>query len=944
MGHITTKIDWDAFSFIFSQNTRTAFQQLTDQLFCFEFNQPYGVYRYFNQWHIEAMPVSLGDDCIGYQAKYYDAVTTLQSKKDELISSIIGANETYPDLNRFIIYTNKEAGQSTKKGKTKPAYIEEIETKGSDLGITVEWRGLSQIETMLLQPEMELIRDFFFAMSGGLRRFISQISSHKETIFSSISSEIAYQGASLKIMRQSINLEDFLSSSRQILLIHGEGGCGKSALVKDQLGTINEFPIIAFRATDFNTASLSEFAHKYGDCTWDEFLSTCDGTKTKICVIDSGEKYFSIEHQNTFDAAIQLLRQHGWRLIITIRTNYMETFLNNVLRTFEVAEHIVSVPSADELAAFEKDNNLLLPFDAKLRDFLRNLFYLKLFLSEANIAASENIRAFLTNVWDKSICNSNHQKDSLNIRRGRQICTIVRSNADNGTSYYLSQSGDDYDAIASLVEDGIIKYDDAMDGYFLTHDVYEEIVLKHILTTEYNRKRSTDEFFLAIGDSLVMRKAFRIWLHDQLVDENERIADFLSDALVIEKDNSIWKDEILITLLSADNSEYTVHLDRALKEDGFKLYTRALGLLNTSCRIIDDTLLKQFLSVKEIRTNNVLRFTKPSGFGWKYLIAFSYKQRDSIPWSLQIGDRVTEVLYAWARNENTGETTRYAGLLALYLYKQSRCSEYLYRHNNEILLKIIDSVLCSAEEILPELASIFEEVINNKSLGHREPYSDLCNRLLSSAFNCGRMCVAAPDLVIRLAKCFWLEDTTKRERYYNLPRDNSDFGICEHMENDYFPASAFQTPIFYLLQAEPIKTIDFIIELIDTTTQIYKNSSLNNKYRECVEIEISFQNGDRIKQIASQRLWLIHRGTSVAPYLLQSVLMALEHWLYNWIGQASNEMACQVCMRILSKSHSVAMTAVIAGMVVAYPEKLFAVACVLISAKEIFHLDIIRVC
>ena len=61
------KVDWNAFEYIHSSNLREAFQKLTEQLFCFEFKQPYGIYRYYNQPHIETMPVHVGNDYIGFQ-------------------------------------------------------------------------------------------------------------------------------------------------------------------------------------------------------------------------------------------------------------------------------------------------------------------------------------------------------------------------------------------------------------------------------------------------------------------------------------------------------------------------------------------------------------------------------------------------------------------------------------------------------------------------------------------------------------------------------------------------------------------------------------------------------------------------------------------------------------------------------------------------------------
>ena len=83
-----TKVDWNAFNYIHSTNDRDAFQRLTEQLFCFEFKQPYGIYRYYNQPYIETMPVRDGDEYIGFQSKYYDASTKLSDRVDELKEAI----------------------------------------------------------------------------------------------------------------------------------------------------------------------------------------------------------------------------------------------------------------------------------------------------------------------------------------------------------------------------------------------------------------------------------------------------------------------------------------------------------------------------------------------------------------------------------------------------------------------------------------------------------------------------------------------------------------------------------------------------------------------------------------------------------------------------------------------------------------------------------------
>ena len=304
---------------------------------------------------------------------------------------------------------------------------------------------------------------------------------------------IIWQNHSIRIEREAIDLDSFFESSQDILLVHGDSGCGKSGLVKYQLVQETRYPIWLFRATDFDCPSVAEFSHKFGNCTWEYGLSAFDGMSKKLCIIDSTEKVFALQHQNTFEDAVRLLRQHGWHILFTIRTSYVPNFLNTVLRTSDVAEHRVQVPPENELASFPEADNVL-PADAALRDFLRNLFYLKLYLSITEVTDSRTIAEFMQNIWKQVICNVSSQRDSLHIRRERMICTLVHTTADTGTAYYVPTEQTDWNAITALEQSGIIQYDGTMGGYFLTHDVYEEIVLKHITTREYQQRENINAF------------------------------------------------------------------------------------------------------------------------------------------------------------------------------------------------------------------------------------------------------------------------------------------------------------------------------------------------------------------------------------------------------------------------------------------------------------------
>ena len=84
-------VDWNVFDYKFSGKQRETFESLAYTLFCFEFKQKFGIFRYFNQPYIETQPIKTDDgDVIGFQAKYYDETTQLADKVTDLKKAIIG--------------------------------------------------------------------------------------------------------------------------------------------------------------------------------------------------------------------------------------------------------------------------------------------------------------------------------------------------------------------------------------------------------------------------------------------------------------------------------------------------------------------------------------------------------------------------------------------------------------------------------------------------------------------------------------------------------------------------------------------------------------------------------------------------------------------------------------------------------------------------------------
>lgn len=151
------KPDWNIFKSKFSENPQYNFEWLCYLLFCKEYNQEFGIFRYKNQASIETNPIIINDEIIGWQAKFYDVA--LSDKKSEILSTIEKSKKYYPTITKLIFYTSQEWGQN--KGE-KPQGLIEVEKKADDLNIILDWRVASFFESVFVCEENEAISKHFF--------------------------------------------------------------------------------------------------------------------------------------------------------------------------------------------------------------------------------------------------------------------------------------------------------------------------------------------------------------------------------------------------------------------------------------------------------------------------------------------------------------------------------------------------------------------------------------------------------------------------------------------------------------------------------------------------------------------------------------------------------------------------------------------------------------
>ena len=960
---VETKIDWRVFDCKFSDNPQNAFEQLTYYLFCDEYNQKYGIFRYFNQPHIETNPIQVGDKLIGFQSKYYSNSINISSKKNELIEAVKGASNTYSGITTLYFYINHEFSPSSSKGEIKPKYQIEIEDVANKLGITIVWKSPSTIEAQLmLGDNLANLRELYFNLNSKIQNYWNILNEHKNDIFNYINTTVSINNNEIILQNNDFNMDDFFESEKQFLVVDGVAGVGKSALIKRNLtDPRSDVDILAFKSTDMDERDKENFAKKYGDFLLDDILSMYEGAKYKILYIDSAEMYFILENQNTFEDILKVFIRKDWKIIFSIRTGYISLFKTFLSCEMNIGSYDTNVYSyhiepitQDYLAKISVEYNFLLPNDKNMLNILCRPFYLKLYL-RLNIKNDEklinlNKETFEDLIWDEIICNTKTQRDNLPIKREEAVFKLTKEILLNDDYSYSIKGNDDFLAFSELEKSGVLVKSNNAKEYYYGHDVFEELVVNHFFSEQYNRGFKGKEFFEIFNTSFRVRKYFRGWLK-KFATIDEHIS-FIYEMIENKEIDIIWKDEILLTIISAEELENCFNrIVLSLSDNNYELLKKILLLINTCCRVVENE--EEYLT-KGIITP--LRFSKPTGYAWKAILKYINDNKTKLQWDRELITLVVKVLDSWTKevdNQKT-ENTGLCGSIALYLLEVLQKSDIRYDKNKDYLMTLKRVILNSAWMIQIQLNEIIETVINgihyeDDSLYHMrtrriieapKSYVDLAKMIVSDVYNYGIVPFVMPEKTIQLMNKLWLKNDEQMV-VHSYDKIDENFGLYKQVSFNYYPPSAFKTPLISLLHAEPILTTNFIVDFFNKAGEAYKQSYLNENYQECINIALQIDD-KTIIQTASSRLWQMYRGNSAGPNLINCLLMDFEFWLLDYAKKSSAAELETYCKDILSRSKNVMLTAVIVSVAEAYPEKMVNIICDFIKTKEIFIFDYYR--
>lgn len=782
-----------------------------------------------------------------------------------------------------------------------------------------------------------------------------------------------------------------LLRQKHIVIVTGEAGIGKSAIVKNFLTTLSHnIPVIIFKADEFNAPHVDDVLS--GKCKsplrFQQLISYFSDCPNKLVVVDALEKLF--EHEPTaFNQLLQhISRDPTWELIATCRTKDIEHILYTVFFENSVTPEQYSVPSLTdkELAYVADELPALAPLlkNARLKSLLRVPFYLRQ-ACKIHWGTAQEVQELDEKTFEQAIWRFVIEKNS---DRRRQCFIDVAWRRATAMSMFVPCGESDPAVLQELVDDEVLVKKLEPRGFAPAHDLFEDWALVRYIEERFDQfQHSPEHFFTAIGNEPAIRRSFRIWLTKNIDDsEDDSVHFFITDSLRDESVPQYWRDEIITAVLLSQHSEnYIRHQQKELLENDAALLRRIIHLLKTACKTPDEYLL-QYTDTLVHDKQNILStiHLAPAGSGWKSIIGLVHQHLDFF--TMDHLRMILELLQNWSgrikHDLPLPDEAREAGLIAFHfleMLKETRESK-LQEEFFKIVLKIPQVVIAEISELTNEVLKALE-IIRAMDMFRRTSTPDMLDSIeslipaeqennltrhcetfirlvLEDSFESDPICQCMPETISQIALRAWLlphsktsepyqRYSTDKELHFDL---NSNFGFHHSI------ASGLRGPFASLLSHHQDIGIDLILKLCNHATEGYVNSTLvKNTYSELehilpkavlteedklTQITVPLNDGKTIIQWGSQRLWCLYRATSIGPDVLQSALMALESWLLRQAETQQN--ISSIFDKLLEESHSVAITAVLVSVAIAYPHLIGERILSFFRVREFFQWDFER--
>lgn len=726
----------------------------------------------------------------------------------------------------------------------------------------------------------------------------------------------------------------------QVVVVSGPAGFGKSALAKQAVERLREeLHVFAFRAEEFGVGHIDQALWQAQvPVNGRDLLGLLAAQGKKLVLIDGVERLLEHPVRDAFADLLNLAQEdHSLSLVLTCRDYSMETVGSALLSQAGLGYEIIEVPplSDEELeevsVAIHRLRNALA--HPNLRKLLRSPYLLDK-AAQMDWSDKENLpsdeREFRRRCWGEVVRRDAMSAEGMPLRRERTFEEVAVRRARE-LRPYVNPEELDAGALEALRADGlIVASPESAQQVAPAHDVLEDWAIIQWLGTSWSQHEGeAPPLAAAVGGYPAVRRGFRKWLAELLRADTAKATDFVLSAYQNEAVPAYFRDDVLVcTLQSASARDFLErHRDTLLADEG-RLLVRVIHLLRVACKT----------TPRWIRAGAPVAsaLLVPEGDAWRAVLELVAANLDRLlpaQAGLLLGlveDWANAV--DWATPEPEGYVE--AGKIAYALLRQ--LDDYRMDEMRKRVLKVIAKIPTADEEA-------FRALIDRACEAERRDrrVRELAEILLKD-IGAPFVCRALPDEIMRLFRaryCLSEADLERPTRHYRGLDIEPHFGITEHSNMDYVPASAMRGPFLSLLQHHPRRGVDFIIDLLNHAGTWYGEQRWPiERLEPAEEIELVIPGEAAVRQWTNWRLWGLFRGMSVGPYVLQTALMALESWFLNIceIPEANVE---GWLLKVLRASNNVAATAVVASICNAHPDKAGRAALAVLSSRALIGLD-----
>lgn len=723
--------------------------------------------------------------------------------------------------------------------------------------------------------------------------------------------------------------------SRQILMVTGDPGAGKSAAAKNLLALLRRDRkgyVIAMRADELGSGQLRNWFREAGiQQSVEEIFSLFPLQPNGIIYIDAFEKLLEGEDLAFKQLLKAMAKMPTVKLVISCRKSLLSTLHLRFFSDAPYEELLVPYLSEQELSEVTGALPQLSSAVAnpQISQLVRIPKYLDFIYTAGNAGQPDysimNVADLQARLWEAIVENRFDEfKDGLPQKR-REAFIEVAVNRSQKMEVFTSIEKADPEALEKLLKENVIVKAKNHPKYSPAHDVLEDWALVKHVDKIFDNKSSDQHFFESLGATPAMRRAYRLWVADAILQQSpEKIAYFTRN-LPSKSATNHWRHPCLIAILNSPHCEKFLQDNLSvLRESDWQLFFEIIHVMRTACRESIEHEGKPLLV--------------PTGHGWLPVIRIMWEHLKIIP-PVHYA-KIQALISDWSTVVDATDTlpkgSEEAGQLLLFLFDSFVTKEERDYGTDKWVKEAIILLYKLAGGIDEQITLWLEALAQGKEQTAKvsatlKKHRHLFISTALSALTCKQLARHLPQPLLALARSCWYRtaDAPKPTGIAALIMESQGehtlqierlFGLRKNLGENYSPASALQTPIYWLLKFHPHTIIDFIIELLNYCTEHYVKSRLKDR-DEIISIKLNLPDGSIVTQTGSYPLWQLYRGTStVMPYLLQSVMMALEKYLYELAAAGKDRELLIACMwKLYTQSNTVATIGVVSSIVQAFP-------------------------